>query len=74
MRQVAGNIRVCKVIYLLANVVQYCALEKKGLGICVCSPVTLVECGEEVIPQSRLLAKTFIGMERLAIQPLSDMG
>ena len=66
--------RVYKVIYLLANVVQYCALEKKGLGVRVCSPVTLVECGEEVIPQSGLLAKMFIGTERLAIQPLSNMG
>ena len=66
--------RVCKVIYLLVNIVQYYVLEKKGLGVRVCSPMTLVECGEEVIPQSGLLVKMFIGTERLAIQPLSDMG
>ena len=65
--------RVYKVIHLLANIVQYCALEKKGLGVCVYSPVTLVECREKVIPQSRLLAKMFIGTERLAIQLLSNM-
>ena len=73
MRQVASNTRVRKVIHLLVNVVQYRTLEKKGLDVRVCSPVTLAKYGEEVIPQSELLAKTFIGTERLAIQPLSDI-
>ena len=64
---------IYKVVYLLANIVQYRALKKKRLGISVYSPVTLVECEEEVILKSGLLTKTFIGMERLAIQPLSNM-
>ena len=67
MRQIASNIEIYKVVYLLANVVQYCALKKKRLGVSVYSPMILVECEEKVILKSGLLAKTFISIERLVI-------